>query len=332
MISRRSSPTRSATSCWSGPSSAGKTTLLETLLVRTGALTRAGTVADGTTVSDFEPGERAHGRSMSLAVAPLVHRGIKVNLIDTPGYADFVGELRAGLRAADCALFVVAANEPVDLVTTELWRECADVGMPRAVVVTKLDHARADYAGVLAAAQSTFGSAGDKVLPLVVPVMSGTEVTGLVGLLAPDVPDEHADDRDALIEGIIEESDDEGLMDRYLGGELVSEDALLEDLHRAMARGTFFPVVPACSMQRGGVRGAARPDRPRVPGPLGASAAPRPTPPRASRPTRSPATRTARCSPRSSRRRATRTSGGSAWSGCSPARSTPTGRCTSPDT
>src|SRR3954451_22696995 len=230
-----------------GPSSGGKTTLLETLLVHSGALTRAGTVAEGTTVSDFESGERSHGRSMSLSVAPVLHRGVKVNLIDTPGYADFVGELRAGLRAADCALFVTAANEPLDQVTALLWRECADVGMPRAVVVTKLDHARADYPGVLGAAQETFGSTGDKVLPLYVPVMSGTEVTGLVGLLGSDGDDEHAAAREALIEGIIEESEDEGLMDRYLAGEAVTEDALLEDLHRAMARGTFFPVVPACS-------------------------------------------------------------------------------------
>jgi elongation factor G len=230
-----------------GPSSGGKTTLLETLLVRSGAVTRAGTVADGTTISDFEPAERAHGRSMALAVAPLVHRGVKINFVDTPGYADFVGELRAGLRAADCALFVTAANEPVDLVTALLWRECADVGMPRAVVVTKLDHARADYPGVLAAARATFGSTGDKVLPLHVPVMSGTDVTGLVGLLGADADGEHAEARAALIEGIIEESEDEGLMERYLEGEAVTEDALLEDLHRAMARGTFFPVVPACS-------------------------------------------------------------------------------------
>jgi elongation factor G len=230
-----------------GPSSGGKTTLLETLLVRSGALSRAGTVEDGTTVSDFETAERAHGRSMALAVAPLVHQGVKVNLIDTPGYADFVGELRAGLRAADCALFVTAASEQIDVVTTELWRECAEVGMPRAVVVTKLDHARADYAGVLAAAQAQFGGTGDKVLPLDVPVLTGSTVTDLVGLLTPDVPDEHADARNALIEGIIEESDDEGLMDRYLAGETVTEAALLADLHRAMARGTFFPVVPVCS-------------------------------------------------------------------------------------
>ena len=230
-----------------GPSSGGKTTLLETLLVRSGALTRAGTVAEGTTVSDFETGERSHGRSMALSVAPVVHRGVKVNLVDTPGYADFVGELRAGLRAADCALFVTAANEPVDQVTAMLWRECADVGMPRAVVVTKLDHARADYPGVLAAAQAAFGSTGDKVLPLYVPVMSGTEVTGLIGLLGSDAESENGDARAALIEGIIEESEDEGLMDRYLAGEPVTEDALLEDLHRAMSRGTFFPVLAACS-------------------------------------------------------------------------------------
>ena len=230
-----------------GPSSGGKTTLLEALLVHGGALTRAGSVADGTTVSDSDAGERTHGRSMSLAVAPVVHRGVKVNLLDTPGYADFVGELRAGLRAADSALFVMAANEPVDQLTTMLWRECADVGMPRAVVVTKLDHARADYAGVLAATQATFGSTGDRVLPLHVPVMTGTEVTGLVGLLGSDPGPENEAARAALIEGIIEESEDEGLMDRYLEGEQVTEDALLEDLHRAMARGTFFPVVPACS-------------------------------------------------------------------------------------
>jgi elongation factor G len=268
-----------------GPSSGGKTTLLETLLVRSGALTRAGTVADGTTVSDFEPGERSHGRSMALSVAPVVHHGVKVNLIDTPGYADFVGELRAGLRAADCALFVTAANEPVDQVTAMLWRECADVGMPRAVVVTKLDHARADYPGVLAAAQSTFGSTGDKVLPLYVPVMSGTEVTGLVGLLGPDVAAEHDEARGALIEGIIEESEDEGLMDRYLAGEPVTEDALLEDLHRAMARATFFPVLAACSSSGVGcdelldlmVRGFPAPSEHPSPAtftPAGASAAP----------------------------------------------------------
>src|SRR5215218_11109187 len=131
-----------------GPSGGGKTTLVEALLVASGVLTRPGNVADGTTVCDCDEAEIAQQRSVGLALASLQHDGIKVNLIDTPGYADFVGELRAGLRAADCALFVVAANEGIDDATRTLWRECAAVAMPRAVVITKLDQARADYEGV----------------------------------------------------------------------------------------------------------------------------------------------------------------------------------------
>ena len=244
-----------------GPSSSGKTTLVETLLSVAGVIPRAGTVAAGTTVCDFDEAEQAHGRSMSLSVAPVVHKGTKINLIDTPGYADFVGELRAGLRAADCALFVIAANEGVDHSTTALWRECAEVGMPRVVAITKLDHARADFDGVLTQAQGAFG---EKVLPLFLPVSVTGELTGLVGLLTGQFYDHRGDAvtlvtladspaaqqstidaerRSTLIEGIIEESEDEGLMDRYLGGEEISEDVLIPDLVRAIARGSFFPVV-----------------------------------------------------------------------------------------
>ncbi|MFT3873786.1 MAG: elongation factor G-like protein EF-G2 [Nocardioides sp.] len=227
-----------------GPGGSGKTTLVETLLASSGAIPRAGSVRDGSTVTDFEDAEQAHQRSISLALAPLVHRGTKINLIDTPGYADFVGELRAGLRAADCALFVIAANDGVDAGTQALWRECAEVGMPRAVVITKLDQARADYDGVLGAAQAAFG---DKVMPLYLPVRDGEEVTALAGLLSPS---EHADDdqRGSLIEAVIEESEDETLMDRYLGGEEIAEDVLVADLEKAVATGSFFPVVPVCSV------------------------------------------------------------------------------------
>jgi elongation factor G len=224
-----------------GPSSSGKTTLVETLLVSSGAIGRAGSVEEGTTVSDFEDSERSHGRSMSLAVTPLVHDGVKVNLVDTPGYADFVGELRAGLRAADCALFVIAANEGVDEATRQIWRECAQVQMPRAVVVTKLDHPRADYDAVLTQAQAAYG---DKVLPLYLPIEEGGNVTALEGLLTGDL---ESDRRGQLIEGIIEESEDESLMDRYLGGEEIKEDVLVADLEKAVAHASFFPVLPVCS-------------------------------------------------------------------------------------
>src|SRR5215212_7813288 len=133
-----SSPDRIRNVVLVGPGGSGKTTLVETLLASAGAIPRPGSIDEGSTVCDFEESEKSHERSISLAIAPVVHRETKINLIDTPGYADFVGDVRAGLRAADCALFVIAANDGVDDGTRALWRECADVGMPRAVVITKL--------------------------------------------------------------------------------------------------------------------------------------------------------------------------------------------------
>ena len=243
-----------------GPSGGGKTTLVEALLVAAGVLSRPGSVTEGTTVCDYDDAEIRQQRSVGVAVASLAHDGIKVNLVDTPGYADFVGELRAGLRAADCALFVIAANEGVDEPTKSLWQECSQVGMPRAVVITKLDHARANYQDALAAAQDAFG---DKVLPLYLP-MGLPSCEGVIGLLsqqryqysggtrtvqAPDPSDADRieEARGRLIEGIIEESEDESLMERYLGGESIDESVLIEDLERAVARGSFFPVIPVCS-------------------------------------------------------------------------------------
>jgi elongation factor G len=220
-----------------GPTQSGKTSLVEALLARSGAIPRPGSVIDGTTVCDTEDAEKAHQRSTSLAVAPLVHGEVKINLVDTPGYADFVGELRAGLRAADCALFVLAANEAVDDATRQLWRECSAVRMPRAVAVTKLDHPRAEVDAVVAGAQAAFG---DKVLP--VHVVEGDR---LIGLITGETGDDPR--RGALIEGVIEESEDETLMDRYLAGETIDEDVLIADLERAIARAHFFPVIPVCA-------------------------------------------------------------------------------------
>jgi elongation factor G len=220
-----------------GPAGSGKTTLVETLLVSAGVLNRAGSTVEGTTATDFEDAEHRQQRSVGLALAPLMRGDTKVNLLDAPGYADFVGELRAGLRAADCAMFVVAANEGIDEPTRALWRECADVGMPRVVVVTKLDHARADYDGVVAEAQAVFG---DKVVPVYL-----REGDRLVGLLTGD--HEHDEQRGALIEAVIEESEDESLMERYVGGEEIDRDLLVADLERAVAAGSFHPVIPVDS-------------------------------------------------------------------------------------
>ena len=161
-----------------GPSGAGKTTLVEALLAHTGTIPRAGSVGEGTTVCDHDPAAVRQQRSVALSVAPLMVPGpdgdTKINLIDTPGYGDFVGELRAGLRAADGALFVVPASAgregPIDPATVTQWEECAAVGMPRAVVVTRCDHPRADVEATVAACQEAFGAG---VAPLYLPLRHG---------------------------------------------------------------------------------------------------------------------------------------------------------------
>src|SRR5256886_11596301 len=150
-----------------GHSGAGKTTLVEALLAASGTIGRAGSVTDGTTVCDYDPAAVRQQRSVSLSCAPLLHDGVKVNLLDSPGYADFVGELRAGLRAADAALFVGSSVDGMDAATAALWEERAAVGMPRAVAITRLDHQRADFDETVATYQPTFS--GD-VPPLYLPL------------------------------------------------------------------------------------------------------------------------------------------------------------------
>jgi len=253
-----------------GHSAAGKTTLVEALLAATGTIGRAGTVPEGTTVSDADPVEVAQQRSVVLSVCPLRHDDVVINLLDTPGYPDFTGELRAGLRAADAALFVVPATDDIDPITVSIWEECAALGTPRAVVVTKLDAPRASLASALAACQRVFGGDdGQAVLPLYLTVGGGPDEApeSLVGLLSQTVydysagfppkevslSDEVAVDgdvstaREALIEAIINNSEDESLLDRYLGGEEIGVDVLVDDLETAVARGTFFPVIPVCA-------------------------------------------------------------------------------------
>lgn len=262
-----------------GHSGSGKTTLVEALALTAGAVNRAGRVEDGGTVSDYDEIEHRQQRSVQLSLVPVDWDGIKINLLDTPGYADFVGELRAGLRAADAALFVVSASDGVDGSTRMVWEECAAVGMPRAIVVTHLEAARADYEEMTRICAEAFGGDDpDAVLPLYLPLHGPqgpdghAPVTGLIGLLSQklfeyssgerkesepgeDQLPEIDEARNRLIEGIIAESEDETLMDRYLGGEQVDVKTLIEDLERAVARGTFFPVLAAAPAADGARQG-----------------------------------------------------------------------------
>ncbi|GHJ38857.1 elongation factor G-like protein EF-G2 [Streptomyces sp. TS71-3] len=255
-----------------GHSGSGKTTLVEALALTAGAVNRAGRVEDGGTLSDYDEIEHRQQRSVQLSVIPLEWGDYKINLLDTPGYADFVGELRAGLRAADAALFVVSAAEGAEGIMgapRAVWEECAAVGMPRAIVITHLEAARSDFEEMTRVCAEAFGADDpDAVLPLYLPLHGApgpdghAPVTGLTGLLSQRLYDyasgtreEHEPDeerlpliteaRNRLIEGIISESEDETLMDRYLGGAEIAVPTLVADLEKAVARGVFHPVLAA---------------------------------------------------------------------------------------
>ena len=225
-----------------GPTGAGKTALFDRIVAAT------------------VPGRRprdTHDPSLALTVASVERNGVAVNLLDTPGHPDFVGEVRAGLRAADAALFVVSAVDGLDEATRMLWRECETLGMPRAVLVTRLEGARGDFESTVAMCQRTFGDAQ----PLQVPVVRGGSVLGTLNLLRRTVRDHSGgdpvlrdpdaaeadlieDQRGALIESVIEESEDESLLERYLGGEDIDLEAVAADLRAAIATARFFPILP----------------------------------------------------------------------------------------
>ncbi|MGG5258759.1 elongation factor G [Phycicoccus avicenniae] len=216
---------------------------------------------------------RRAGRSRSegsggLRAATLRLGEVVLTLLDAPGNPDFVGQVRAGLRAADAALFVVSAADGADARSRALWHECAVVGMPRAVVVTQLDARDADFAATLEDCRAHFGPG---IQPLGVPVAGADgAVTSIADLLLGEIHDyeggrrsvrpagpEHADvfdtHRPGLVEGIIEESEDPDLMDRYLAGEELEFATLERDLLEAVAHGTFHPVLPVSGETGAGV-------------------------------------------------------------------------------
>jgi elongation factor G len=238
-----------------GHGGAGKTSLAEALLFVSGTTSRLGKVEDGTTATDFDPEEARRQISVSLAVAPFEHDGNKVNLLDTPGYADFVSDVAAALRAADLAVFVVSAVEGVEVQTEMVWRMADELGLPRAVFVNKLDRERASFTRTLDELKAKFGAG---IAPLQLPIGEEAAFHGLVELLddtavlyddgksttgpvPPDMETEEHSVHDALVEGIVVADDD--LMERYLADEAIDKAELGHALATGVASGSVYPVL-----------------------------------------------------------------------------------------
>ena len=238
-----------------GHGGSGKTTLAEALLHCAGVVNRPGRVEDGNTVTDHDPQEIKRGISLSLDLAPFEHSGHKVNLLDCPGYADFIGDTVAALSVADMAVFVVSAVEGVEVQTQVVWEMAASMGLPRLIFVNKLDRERASFERTLAQLQESFGAG---VAPLELPVGAEAEFRGVADLLTDTaitydegqpsrgpIPDEmeaaEHEVREALVEGIV--VGDDALMERYLDGDVPSAKELEDTLALGVVAGTVFPVL-----------------------------------------------------------------------------------------
>ncbi|MGB5532995.1 MAG: elongation factor G, partial [Acidimicrobiia bacterium] len=238
-----------------GHSGAGKTTLAEALLYRAGTIQRLGSVEDGTTVTDFDPEEHARGMSLALALAPFEWKGFKINLIDTPGYADFIGDVHAAMRVADLAVFVVSAVEGVEVQTEYAWRVAEDHDVPRMIFINKLDKERASFDRTLAQLRDRFGAG---IAPIELPIGEQAEFHGVADLFRdkayvydsghgeeaeiPEAMSEREHEvHDNLVEGIVV-ADDE-MLERYLDGDIPSVDELERTMASGVAEATVFPVV-----------------------------------------------------------------------------------------
>jgi elongation factor G len=265
-----------------GHHGSGKTTLTEALLASTGAIARRGSVEKGTTTCDFEPEEISRQLSVSTALAPVTVNGIKVNLLDAPGYADFASEMLCALAHADLAVVVVSATDGVQAQTHDAWRAAARLGVPRVIVVNKLDRERADFDRTLADIRSAFGAG---VAPVELPIGHESDFHGVIDLLADSathydtpapntpvdgtvpptghegpIPDELVSEEHAvheqLVEGIV--VGDDGLMERYLAGEELDYGELEKSLAGGVASGSVFPVLCCSGLTGVGVDRLAR--------------------------------------------------------------------------
>ena len=248
-----------------GHGGAGKTSLAEAMLYVSGATKRLGTVDDGHSGLDYETEEIKRKFSINLAMAPVMHNGVKINVIDTPGYADFIGGAIAGMEAAEMALFVVDAVSGPQVQTARLWKVAGEMGIARAVFINRMDKEHADFDAAMAALHTKFGH---RVGAVQIPMGSEAEFRGVIDVIRMQAY-HHEGDKEEVLEipaefaaaaeqarekltDLVAEAD-ETLMEKYLEGESLSQEELVALLDKAIAQGIFIPVFVGSATKLQGI-------------------------------------------------------------------------------
>ena len=239
-----------------GHSGAGKTTLTEAMLFTAGALTRMGKIEDGNTVSDHDPEEIRRGISVSLSLVPVEWRETKVNTLDAPGYADFIGDVKGALRAADCCLFVVSAVDGVEVQTEVVWELAVEAGLPRAIFINKIDRERASFERTMDGLVAAFGT---QIAPIHLPIGEEHEFAGVIDLLskkayrysaAPageegewpeDLAAKAEPYRERLTDSVAEA--DDSLLEKYLESGDLSSEEIVRGVKAGLSEAKLAPVL-----------------------------------------------------------------------------------------
>ena len=238
---------------------AGKTSLAEFILFTSGAIQRLGSVADGTTTSDYDSLEVERHMGINLSLLPIQWQEMKLNLIDTPGYADFIGEVRSGLRVTEGAIIVICAASGVEVGTEQMWSDAEKGILPRLIFVNKMDRDNADFLSTLKGIQARLSP---KCLPLQLPVGSQKDFQGIIDLVTmkayigtdsqeaeiPSALREQAEaSREKLVEAAVEVDDE--LINKYLEGESISNEEIFTAIRKSTIDGKLVPVFVGSALK-----------------------------------------------------------------------------------
>ena len=250
-----------------GHGSCGKTTLAEAMAFVTGVISRQGKIEDGSTISDYDKEEQKRTFSINTSVLPIVSEDTKINILDTPGYFDFVGEAEEAVSAADAAVIVISAKAGVQVGTEKAWNLCEKYKLPRMFFVTDMDDDNASYRKVVEALQELYGT---RVAPFQLPIRENEKFVGFVNVVKmagrrfnddgtyidSDIPDYSMEYlqtyRDALLEAVAETSDD--MMDKFFNGEEFTQAEMSTALRKSVGDASLVPVLMGSGTEAKGVR------------------------------------------------------------------------------